>query len=148
VRNTETLDESEYRKLEELRFQIRRFLNFSESAARSAGIEPQQHQALLVLKAVPDDCLPTIGYLAERLFVKHHSAVGLVDRLQAMGLLTRRTSAEDARQVFIQLTKKGIRVLHSLSVTHQTELREMSSRLTRTLRALNLPSKKKRSSSF
>ncbi len=145
VKNAETLDKSEYRKLEEFRFQIRRFLNFSESAARLAGIEPQQHQALLVLKAVPEDCFPTIGYLAGRLFVKHHSAVGLVDRLQAMGLLTRRTSAEDARQVFIQLTRKGIRVLHSLSVTHQTELREMSSKLTRALRALNPPSKQKRS---
>ena len=143
VSNAETLDQSEYRKLEEFRFQIRRFLKFSESAARSAGIEPQQHQALLVLKAVPDDGLPTIGYLAERLFVKHHSAVGLVNRLQAMGLLTRRTSSQDARQVFIQLTKKGIRVLHSLSVSHQTELREMSSKLTRALRALNPPSKKK-----
>lgn len=145
VTNVEALDSSEYRKLEEFRFQIRRFLNFSESAARSAGIEPQQHQALLVLKAAPDDCLPTIGYLAERLFVKHHSAVGLVDRLQAMKLLTRRTSPEDGRQVFIQLTKKGIRVLHSLSVTHQTELREMSSKLTRALRALSPPSKQKRS---
>jgi len=146
VTNAEALDSSEYRKLEEFRFQIRRFLNFSESAARSAGIEPQQHQALLVLKAAPDDCLPTIGYLAERLFVKHHSAVGLVDRLEAMRLLTRRTSPEDARQVFIQLTKKGIKVLHSLSVSHQTELREMSSKLTRALRALSPPSKKKRSS--
>lgn len=145
VTNVEALDSSEYRKLEEFRFQIRRFLNFSESAARSAGIEPQQHQALLVLKAAPDDCLPTIGYLAERLFVKHHSAVGLVDRLQAMKLLTRQTSPEDGRQVFIQLTKKGIRVLHSLSVTHQTELREMSSKLTRALRALSPPSKQKRS---
>ena len=139
--NAEALDSSEYRKLEEFRFQIRRFLNFSESAARSAGIEPQQHQALLVLKAAPDDCLPTIGYLAERLFVKHHSAVGLVDRLEAMRLLTRRPSPEDARQVFIQLTKKGIKVLHSLSVSHQMELREMSSKLTRALRALSPPSK-------
>ena len=139
--NAEALDSSEYRKLEEFRFQIRRFLNFSESAARSAGIEPQQHQALLVLKAAPDDCLPTIGYLAERLFVKHHSAVGLVDRLEAMRLLTRRPSPEDARQVFIQLTKKGIKVLHSLSVSHQMELREMSSKLTQALRALSPPSK-------
>jgi DNA-binding MarR family transcriptional regulator len=143
VSDTETLDQSEYRKLEEFRFQIRRFLKFSESAARSAGIEPQQHQALLVLKAVPEGGLPTIGYLAERLFVKHHSAVGMVNRLQAMGLLTRRPSSEDARQVFIQLTKKGIRVLHSLSVSHQTELREMSSKLTRALRALNRPSKQR-----
>jgi DNA-binding MarR family transcriptional regulator len=143
VRNAETLDKSEYQKLEEFRFQIRRFLNFSESAARAAGIEPQQHQALLVLKAAPDDCSPTIGYLAERLLLKHHSAVGLVNRLQTMGLLTRRMSTEDARQVFIRPTKKGIRVLNSLSIAHQTELRDMSSKLMRALRALNLSSKQR-----
>ena len=108
------LESSEYRKLEEFRYQIRRFLNFSEAAARASGIEPQQHQALLALKGMPQGCVPTIGHLADRLLLKHHSAVGLVDRLQTLGLLTREPSPDDARQVLLRLSAKGERILHRL----------------------------------
>lgn len=130
------LDASDYRKLEEFRFQIRRFLGFSEAAARASGIEPRQHQALLVLKAMPEGCSSTIGHLAERLMLKHHSAVGLVDRLQSLGLLTRRTNPDDARQVLIELTAKGERILYRLSLAHRRELDESGPALGAALRAI------------
>jgi DNA-binding MarR family transcriptional regulator len=136
-RGRTTLDTSEYRKLEEFRFQIRRFLSFSEAAARASGIEPQQHQALLALKGMPQGYAPTIGHLAERLMLKHHSAVGLVDRLQVMGLLSRRASPDDARQVLVQLTAKGERILDSLSRAHRTELEDMGPELAAALRAIS-----------
>ena len=131
------LEQAEYRQLEEFRFQIRRFLNFSEIAARSAGLEPQQHQALLALKGMPEDWLPTIGHLAERLLLKHHSAVGLVDRLQALGLVTRVTHPDDARLVLVHLTPNGERILHRLSITHRSELDDAGPKLAGALRAIS-----------
>jgi len=130
------LGRSEYQKLEEFRFQVRRFLNFSEAAARQSGIEPQQHQALLALKGRPNGSVPTIGHLADRLLLRHHSAVGLVDRLQMLGLVTREASPEDGRQVLVQLTVKGERLLHNLSVAHRTELEETGPTLAAALRAI------------
>lgn len=135
-RNSSDLDGPEYQQLEEFRFQIRRFLNFSETAARACGIEPQQHQALLVLKGWRTGALPTIGDIAERLLLKHHSAVGLVDRLQALGLLTRQVNPDDARQVLVRLTSKGERILHKLSIAHRTELEETAPKLTAILRSI------------
>ena len=135
--NDGDLDPDQYRKLEEFRFQIRRFLNFSENAAREAGIEPQQHQALLVLKGMPETSQPTIGRLAERLLLKHHSAVGLVDRLQSIGLVTRSPNPRDARQVLVSLSAKGERVLHRLSVAHRAELEETGPELAAALRAIS-----------
>jgi DNA-binding MarR family transcriptional regulator len=131
------LESSEYRKLEEFRFQIRRFLGFSEAAARASGIEPQQHQALLALKGMPQDCVPTIGHLADRLLLKHHSAVGLVDRLESLGLVTRQPSPDDARQVLLRLTAKGERILHRLSLTHHKELEETGPKLVAALRSIS-----------
>ena len=130
------LDLLEYRQIEEFRFQIRRFLNFSETAAHAAGIEPQQHQALLVLMASGTENLPTIGYIAGRLLLKHHSAVGLVDRLQALGLIMRRANPDDARQVLVRLTTKGERILHNLSIAHRTELEEAAPGLIAILRSI------------
>lgn len=131
------LEAAEYRKLEEFRFQIRRFLSFSEAAARASGIEPQQHQALLALKGMPQDCVPTIGHLADRLLLKHHSAVGLVDRLETLGLVTRQASADDARQVLLRLSAKGERILHRLSLTHHKELEETGPKLVAALRSIS-----------
>jgi DNA-binding MarR family transcriptional regulator len=130
------LDAAEYRRLEEFRFQIRRFLHFSETAARQSDVEPQQHQALLALKGMPPGCSPTIGHLADRLLLKPHSAVGLVDRLQAMGLISRQVNRDDGRQVLVSLTKKGERILHKLSLTHRTELEETAPKLAAALRAI------------
>ena len=131
------LELAEYQKLEEFRYQIRRFLHFSEQAARDAGIEPQQHQALLALKGMPPEHLPTIGHLADRLLLKHHSAVGLVDRLQSLGLVNRHSNPNDARQVLLKLTRKGERILHGLSLAHRQELEESAPKLAGALRAIS-----------
>ena len=112
-----------YEVLAELRYQIRRFLHFSEEAARRAGLEPQQHQLMLALKGLPAAVRPRVGELAERLQIQHHSAVELVNRLAAGGYVRRRRSGEDRREVLLFLTPKGEKVLHELSVHHKSELR-------------------------
>ncbi len=114
---------SDYCSLAELRYQIRRFLRFSEEAARSAGLEPRQHQLLLAIKGLPKDARPRIGELAERLQIQHHSAVELVNRLAAGGYVRRRRGGQDRREVLLTLTPKGERVLRQLTLHHQTELR-------------------------
>ena len=114
----------DYQALAELRYQVRKFLRFSEEASRAAGIEPQQHQLLLAIKGLPEDVRPTIGALAERLQLQHHSAVELVDRSAQRGLVRRLRSTADQRQVFIRLTAKGERILRDLSVHHRDILRD------------------------
>ena len=127
---------ADYRALAELRYQIRRFLHFSEREARRAGIEPQQHQALLALKGLPDGRPATIGELAERLQIAHHSAVELVGRLVDRGLVARTRGAADRRQVLLTLTPEGAAVLRDLSLLHRAELRAAGPALGQTLRAL------------
>jgi DNA-binding MarR family transcriptional regulator len=111
-----------YRALEDFRYEIRRFLNFSESAARKAGIEPQQHQALLSIKAARPGTKATVGFLAERLQVQHHSAVELSDRLEEKRLIRRSRSAADRREVLLSLTGRGEQLLQRLSESHRAEL--------------------------
>ncbi len=130
------LDPSDYQKLEEFRFRIRHFLKFSETVARESGLEPQQHQALLALAGMPPKYLPTIGNLAARLFLRPHSAVELVDRLQALSLVERVPNSEDARQVFVLLTPKGKAVLRKLAEAHRMELEETGPKLAAALRAI------------
>lgn len=125
-----------YRALAEFRYQIRRFLNFSERAARAAGLEPQQHQALLALKGVPEERDTTIGFLAERLQIRHHSAVELVNRLERRGLLRRVRSRVDRREVQLELTPRGEKVLQRLSTANQSELRTSAPKLLRALRVV------------
>lgn len=115
--------QSEYESLAELRHQLRRFLHFSEQAAHSVGLEPQQHQLMLALKGLPSSTRPRVGELAERLQIRHHSAVELVNRLVAGGYVRRAASGCDRREVLLSLTAKGEAVLHELSVHHQSELR-------------------------
>jgi DNA-binding MarR family transcriptional regulator len=136
IKSESDLHAQEYQQIEEFRFQLRQFLNFSETAAREAGLEPQQHQALLVVKACGSDTSPTIGHIARRLLLKHHSAVGLVDRLQALGLVTRGTNPDDARQVLVRLTAKGERILRKLSIAHRTELEQTGPALITILHSL------------
>ena len=102
---------SDYQALAEFRYQIRRFVHFSEEAAREAGVEPQHHQLMLAIKGKPDGEEPRIAYLAERLQIQHHSAVELVDRLVKKGLITRTRGDEDRREVHVQLTPRGERIL-------------------------------------
>jgi DNA-binding MarR family transcriptional regulator len=116
------LDLADYRALHEFRFQIGRFLHFSEEAARAEGLEPRQHQLLLAVRAT-DGGQPTVGELAARLFIRHHSAVELADRLTERGLAVRVRTGSDRRQVRIRLTELGEETLHRLSGAHRDELR-------------------------
>lgn len=126
----------DYEALAEFRYQIRKFIRFSERAARDAGVEPQQHQLLLAVKGMPQDAAPSIGEIASRLQIVHHSAVELVDRLEEQGLVQRRRNPEDRRQVFLSLTQKGERVLRELSVHHRRELAASGPELSSALRKL------------
>jgi DNA-binding MarR family transcriptional regulator len=114
---------ADYQSLAELRYQIRRFLHFSEQAAREAGLEPRQHQLMLTLKGLPAGTRPRIGELAERLQIQHHSTVELVNRLAAGGYVRRRRGGDDRREVLLSLTAKGEKILRELSLHHKDELR-------------------------
>jgi DNA-binding MarR family transcriptional regulator len=118
-----SLTPADYRSLAELRYQIRCFLHFSEQAARKAGLEPRQHQLLLAVKGLPDGARPRIGELAERLKLRHHSTVELVNRLAAGGFVRRVQGGQDRREVLLALTPKGEKVLRELSLDHRAELR-------------------------
>jgi DNA-binding MarR family transcriptional regulator len=126
----------DYQTLAEFRCQIRRFLAFSEQAARARGLDAQQHQLLLALKGLPAGTPPTIGALAERLLIRHHSAVGLVDRLDDKGLVARGTDAADRRRVRVRITRRGEAVLRQLTAVHEEELSSAGPLLLRTLRTL------------
>src|SRR5262245_25223820 len=130
------LDADQYRALAELRYQIRRFLAFSESAVRAAGVEPQQHQLLLLLHALTPGQTPNIRTVALRLLIHHNSAVELVRRSVERGLVERRTSSEDRREASLQLTPLGRRVLRRLSLSHRSELRSAAPSLLAALQAL------------
>jgi DNA-binding MarR family transcriptional regulator len=131
-----SLSRVDYEELAELRYQIRRFLHFSESVALEEGLEPRQHQALLAIKAMPLGESCTIGALAKRLFLQHQSTVGLVDRLVLRKLVTRTHGQEDGRQVMVSLTPHGETVLKRLSLTHRQELKESAPALAQALRAI------------
>jgi DNA-binding MarR family transcriptional regulator len=129
-----TLDE--YRALAEFRYQIRRFLGFSEEQVRAAGLEPQQHQLLLAIKGLPDRAKATIGELAARLQLKHHSTVELVNRLEKLGHVARGLSKDDRRAVIVHLTRSGANILRKLSIAHHQELEIAGPRLARALRSI------------
>jgi DNA-binding MarR family transcriptional regulator len=117
------LSASDYRSLSAFRYEIRKFLAFSEQAARAAGIEPQQHQLLLALRGLPSGTRPTIGAVAERLCVQHNTAVALVDKLEERGLIERGRGVTDRREVLLELTPAGEEVLRALSALHKQQLR-------------------------
>ena len=123
----------DYQALAEFRYQLRRFLHFSEAAARAVGLEPQQHQLLLALKGLPEGRSATVGELAERLQIQHHSTVELINRMAERGLIERSRDENDQRRVNIRLTGNGDEVLRRLSLLHQEELRTTGPALVRTL---------------
>ena len=125
---------ADYQALAEVRYQIRRFLHFSEQASRQAGLEPHQHQLLLALKGLPAGVRPRIRELAERLQIQHHSTVELANRLAARGYVRRQRIGEDRREVLLSLTPKGVRVLRDLSLHHRAELRTQGPALIAALR--------------
>jgi DNA-binding MarR family transcriptional regulator len=126
-RRSAHLDASEYQQLASFRYALRSFLRFSESAAEKVGLTAQHYQALLSVCATRGHV--TINDLAQQLFIRHNSAVGLVDRLTAQGLLAREPSAQDGRKVYLRLTAKGDRLLEKLAEVHREELRRIGPQL-------------------
>jgi len=125
-----------YRRLAEFRHQIRQFLHVSEQAARTNGIEPQQHQLMLAIKGLPDGARPTVTTLAQRLCLKHHSAVELVNRLVERGAAVRRQSQEDRREVLVDLTPLGEEILEKLKDLHMQEIQTRSAELCKALQVI------------
>jgi DNA-binding MarR family transcriptional regulator len=119
----------DYRALAGFRHALRQFLAFSEAEAAAAGLTPVQHQALLAIKGMPGPGNVSIGDLAAWLGVRHHSCVGLVDRLVKQGLAVRRHDPADRRRTALRLTVKAGRLLDSLSMAHRDELRRLSGSL-------------------
>lgn len=132
----EELPDNDYSALSEFRYAIRRFLHFSEEAARAAGLEPQQHQLLLAVKGLSLCGSPTIRDIAERLQLRHHSTVELLDRMAEHGLIERTRDTVDQRRVLISLTPAGEDILNKLSLLHRTELRSSGPALVEALNAL------------
>ena len=124
---------AQYELLAALRYALLRFLHFSQAAAEAAGLTPQQHQALLALKGAPGRDHLAVGELAARLYLRHHSAVELVDRLAARRLVRRSPGAADRRRVEIRLTARGETLIRRLSAAHLAELREHGPELHRLL---------------
>ena len=114
---------ADYESLAEMRYQIRRYLHFSEEASRAAGLEPRQYQLLLAIKGLPKEVRPRIGELAERLQIQHHSTVELVNRLAKGGYVRRHRDDADRREVLLALTPRGETVLRKLFMHHRAELR-------------------------
>jgi len=129
----------QYETLADFRYALRQFLHFSEDAAEQAGLSPQQHQALLAIMGFPGREQVTIGELAERLQIRHHSAVGLVDRLVAQSLVTRQHDTTDRRQVYIALSSGGQALLEQLSTAHREELRRLGPQLRALLERIGDP---------
>ena len=136
MKSKNTLTRAHYESLAEFRYALRKFLHFSEAAAHSAGLTPQQHQALLAIKGFPGGGHITIGELAERLQIKHHSAVGLADRLTREKHIRRATDPRDHRQVRLTLTKRGENKLAALSAIHREQLQRIAPQLDNLLAAL------------
>ena len=126
----------DFQAMAELRYQIRRFLRFSENAARKAGIEPQQHQLLLAIRGLPRELKPTIGVLAERMQLQHHSTVELIDRLVDRGFVCRLRATDDRRQVLVKLTSEGDDFLKTLSLHHLEELQNAGPKFVKVLQSL------------
>jgi DNA-binding MarR family transcriptional regulator len=125
---------SDYQALAEFRYQIRRFLHFSEQAVQAAGLERGQYQLMLAIKGMPEEVRPRIRELAQRMQIQHHSAVELINRLEARGYVRRERARDDRREVLLALTSKGERVLGDLALHHHQELRSAAPSLVAALR--------------
>jgi DNA-binding MarR family transcriptional regulator len=134
--STGTMTAAEFRALAEFRYRIRIYLNGSEEAARNAGLEPQQYMLMLALRGLPVGRNPSIRDLAERLQLRHHSVVELVDRLEERQFLRRERSRTDRRQVFVHLTPRGEKILTRLAKQRILELRTAAPALVRALTAV------------
>ncbi len=133
---TMAISQADYELLAAFRAALRQFLSFSERAARAAGLTPQQHQALLALKGLARGECVTVGELAQRLGIKHHSAVGLLDRLAQRRYVQRTRDSADRRRVSLRLTARGESVLEQLTAAHREQLRRLGPEIHRLLRRL------------
>jgi DNA-binding MarR family transcriptional regulator len=127
---------SDYQALAEFRYQIRRFLHFSERAVKKAGLERGQYQLMLAIKGMPAGVRPRIRELANRMQIRHHSAVELVNRLETGGFVHRARAEDDRREVLLALTAKGEKVLAELALHHREELRGSGPELVAALRRI------------
>jgi DNA-binding MarR family transcriptional regulator len=125
---------SDYQALAEFRYQIRKFLHFSERAVQAAGLERGQYQLLLAIKGMPEGVRPRIRELANRMQIQHNSAVELVNRLESGGFVRRERAQDDRREVLLALTAKGERVLAELALHHHEELQDAAPSLVAALR--------------
>src|SRR5947208_309068 len=117
------LTTGEYQALAELRYRIRRFLREGDTVASEAGLEPQQYLLLLMIRGIPDGQEATVSNLAERLVLKHHSVVELIDRMEAHGYVRRSRSREDRRSVLVSLLPRGEKLLEQVAQHRVGELR-------------------------
>jgi len=130
---------SDYQALAEFRYQIRRFLHFSEEVVKRAGLERGQYQLMLAIKGMPADLRPRIRELANRMQIRHHSAVELGNRLEKGGYALRTRAQDDRREVLLALTPKGEKVLSELAMHHHEELRSSGPELVTALRRIMRP---------
>jgi DNA-binding MarR family transcriptional regulator len=129
---------TQYKALAEFRYQIRKYLHFSEEAVEAAGLERGQYQLMLAIKGIPDGLPPRIRDIANRMHIQHHSAVELINRLEAGGHVRRERGENDRREVLLELTPKGERMLGELAAHHHEELRTAAPRLIAALRRLQV----------
>jgi DNA-binding MarR family transcriptional regulator len=127
---------AEYRALAELRYLIRKFVREGDAVARAAGLEPQQYLFLLAIRGLPEGEEATIRALADRLALKHHSAVELIDRLEAHGYVRRIRSRDDRRRVFVGLLPRGEKLLEQVAQHRISELRASGAALVKAISAL------------
>jgi len=121
-----TLEQADFTHLLELRTGLRRFLRWSEEQAKAAGLTPAKHQLLLAVRGHPDRSGPTVGEIADYLVLRHHSAVGLIDRAVADGLVKRNPDPRSKSVVRITLTPAGMEKLELLSEAHLEELAHLA----------------------
>jgi DNA-binding MarR family transcriptional regulator len=125
---------SDYQALAEFRYEIRKFLHFSEQAVQAAGLERGQYQLMLAIKGMPEDVRPRIRELANRMQIQHNSAVELINRLEAGGFVRRERGQDDRREVLLTLTPRGERVLAELALHHHEELQSAAPALVAALK--------------
>lgn len=133
------ITESEYAALAELRHLIRRFVQEGDSTARQAGLEPQQYLLLLAIRGLPERQEASIRTIADRLSLRHHSTVELIDRMEARGYVKRMRGREDRRQVLISLQPRGEKLLEKVVAQRIIELRANGRRLVHAISALLEP---------
>lgn len=141
---TSEVTTAEYRALGELRYRIRLFLREGDAQARATGLEPQQYLLLLALRGLPIGSDATIRTLAERLLLKHHSVVEMVDRLAAHGYVRRMRSRDDRRKVLVSLLPRGVKLLENVARERISELRSSGVQLVTAIEALLEPKSQER----